>query len=321
MENTVERGRSTSHCGSEFAVIVRAGVADQPRPVDRQRAQRDDDRRDPPVGDERAVDEPEERPDGHGEEHGEHRRCAEVVAEHVAGEVGADAGDRADRQVDVAGNDHQRLPGGHHGGHRHALGHAVEEASRQVVVDDQAEHDQRADDQQQQGQLLDPLGAHPSIHCVPRPRRPQLATRSLALARSQRCTMSPTSRGNRRCHDPLGIGLVVGEHAADSPFADDDDAVAHRQHLGEVGGDHDDGDAVAGEVVDELVHVGLGADVDAPSRLVEDGYGRSNLALRHVVCSLGSFVCSSDADTLTYLSLVSEFGSVRYVVITEHNYE
>ena len=48
------------------------------------------------------------------------------------------------------------------------------------------------------------------------------------------------------------------------------DPVAHRQHLGEVGGDQDDGDAGAGELADELMDIGLGADVDASRRLVED---------------------------------------------------
>ena len=67
---------------------ARLGVADQPRAVDRQRAERDDDRGDPPVGDEGAVDEAEQRPDRHGEQHGDDRRCAEVVAEHLPGEVG-----------------------------------------------------------------------------------------------------------------------------------------------------------------------------------------------------------------------------------------
>ena len=78
------------------------------------------------------------------------------------------------------------------------------------------------------------------------------------------------SCGDRRGHDPLGVSLVVGEHTAHAALAHHDDAVAHRQHLGEVGGDHDDGDAVAGEVVDQLVDIGLGADVDPAGRLVED---------------------------------------------------
>ena len=53
-------------------------------------------------------------------------------------------------------------------------------------------------------------------------------------------------------------------------LAHDEDAVAHGQHLGQVGGDEDHGHARRGEVVDELVDLGLGADVDAARRFVED---------------------------------------------------
>ena len=47
-------------------------------------------------------------------------------------------------------------------------------------------------------------------------------------------------------------------------------AVAHREHLREVGGDEDDRHAGGGELVDDVVDLGLRGDVDAAGRLVED---------------------------------------------------
>ncbi len=52
-------------------------------------------------------------------------------------------------------------------------------------------------------------------------------------------------------------------------LAHDQDAIAHRQHLGQVGRDQDHRHARSGEVVDESVDVGLGADIDAARRFVE----------------------------------------------------
>jgi hypothetical protein len=37
----------------------------------------------------------------------------------------------------------------------------------------------------------------------------------------------------------------------------------------ELGGDHDDAQALLGQLVDECLHLGLGADVDAAGRLVQ----------------------------------------------------
>ena len=97
---------------------------------------------------------------------------------------------------------------------------------------------------------------------------PQRPVRALTFARST--VDIAHSRRDRRRHHSFRVGLVVAEHGADAPLAHDDDAVAHRQHLGEVRGDDHHGDAVTSEIVDELVDVGLGTDVDAPRRFVED---------------------------------------------------
>ena len=60
---------------------------------------------------------------------------------------------------------------------------------------------------------------------------------------------------------PIGDDAAVAQH---------DDAVAEAQHLLELGRDEEHRHAVLGEVDDELLDLGLGADVDAARRLVED---------------------------------------------------
>ena len=77
---------------------------------------------------------------------------------------------------------------------------------------------------------------------------------------------TPTAAG----HDPLLLEVAAGERAHLAALAHHHDPVAHRQHLGQVGRDEDDGDAGAGELADQLMDIGLGADIDAAGRLVED---------------------------------------------------
>ena len=60
----------------------------------------------------------------------------------------------------------------------------------------------------------------------------------------------------------------------DPALAHHEDAVAHAEDLRQLGGDHEDGRALRGQPVHELVDLDLGADVDAPRRLVEDEHVR-----------------------------------------------
>lgn len=63
--------------------------------------------------------------------------------------------------------------------------------------------------------------------------------------------------------------LVAGQFTRHRATAQDDDAVGALDEFLDVGGDEQDGEAFAGEVVDEALDLGLGADVDAPGGLVE----------------------------------------------------
>ena len=59
----------------------------------------------------------------------------------------------------------------------------------------------------------------------------------------------------------LGDLAAVAQHG---------DAVAEPQHLLQLGGDEQHRHALVGQLGDELLDLGLGADVDAAGRLVED---------------------------------------------------
>ena len=63
---------------------------------------------------------------------------------------------------------------------------------------------------------------------------------------------------------------VARELAGDPALVHDQHAVGHPEHLGQLGGDHQHREALARELGHQAVHLGLGADVDAARRLVDD---------------------------------------------------
>jgi hypothetical protein len=65
------------------------------------------------------------------------------------------------------------------------------------------------------------------------------------------------------------LGRPRRELAGDPALPHDDHPVAHADDLGQLGGDHQDSGAGAGQLAHQLVDAGLRADVDAPGRLVE----------------------------------------------------
>ena len=69
--------------------------------------------------------------------------------------------------------------------------------------------------------------------------------------------------------DGLFAQLSRSRLAGDPPLAHHQHAVGEPQDLGQLGGDHDDGAALGGQLLDQGVDLGLGADVDAARRLVE----------------------------------------------------
>ena len=73
-----------------------------------------------------------------------------------------------------------------------------------------------------------------------------------------------------RARTASSVAAAVGSSPTIAACAHDDDAVGEAQQLGELGGDHQDGDAGGGQLLDQPVDLELGADVDAAGRLVQD---------------------------------------------------
>ena len=64
------------------------------------------------------------------------------------------------------------------------------------------------------------------------------------------------------------LGRIRGQFAGDPAVLHDHDAVGHADHLGELTGDHEYGDALCSQAAHDLVDGVLGADVDAAGGLV-----------------------------------------------------
>jgi len=81
------------------------------------------------------------------------------------------------------------------------------------------------------------------------------------------------SRGEM--HDGFLAGLGAGQLADDGPFPHDQDPVAHSEDLRQLGGDHQDADALAGQLAHQPVDLRLGAHVDPSGRLVQQQHPRA----------------------------------------------
>ena len=178
-------------------------------------------------------------PAGDGEEHGADDR--------------AERHDRADREVDAGGQDHRGHAGGDEAGDGDLAQHVEEVAvgEEDVVA---LGGDRRGEDADQEDG-----GEAP----------PELA------AGEERPHQEAALQRRGEVHDRLLAGLGAGELAGLAALGHDEDAVGEEQELGELGGDHEDGEALGGERADERVDLLLGADVDAAGGLVEEEDARA----------------------------------------------
>src|SRR5690554_4340892 len=71
-------------------------------------------------------------------------------------------------------------------------------------------------------------------------------------------------------HDGVLRGLVAVERGGDAPLVHDQNAVANAEHLRQFGRDDEYGNALPGKLVQQVVDLGFGANVDAACGLVED---------------------------------------------------
>src|SRR5271165_451794 len=97
-----------------------------------------------------------------------------------------------------------------------------------------------------------------------------IAPPPLALADGRRLNVA--DRMNAPHDRPAGrlVMMVVGDLSDQSKAVHNQDAVGERDHFRHVAGDEKNGGALAGDLADELMQVGLGLDVDADRRLVDD---------------------------------------------------
>jgi hypothetical protein len=112
------------------------------------------------------------------------------------------------------------------------------------------------------------LTSAPSQQEVRRP--PGDRFRSGRAIDSLSCRVDFARLPHRRGEDPFLGRLVMIEDGHLAAFPHDQNAVAHREHLGQVRADQDDRHSPRGQVVDQLVDLDLGADVDTASRFVQN---------------------------------------------------
>ena len=180
-----------------------------------------------------------------------HRRL-ERERQHDAGQ----RQHRADRQIDPAGDDHERHPHGDDGVERGLLQDVEQVRDRQEV---RRRRPQDRAQRQQAGERAQLPAAVRRARAWRREPGEALATPAVVM----RALRAPPAGPRRRW--PLG-----GELAAHAAAAHHEDAIAHAQHLRQIRRNHDDAGAVLDQLVHEQVDVLPRGHVDAARRLVED---------------------------------------------------
>ena len=165
------------------------------------------------------------------------------LGEQVAGEVGAEAEDRADRQVDVAGDDDERLADGEQ---REDRGVEREVAQRARPRQEARLEDRRDGDQQRRGRATMP-SSRTRKHATRSgggPARPRRRARRRGAAHAALSRQRPVAARITR----LLVGLGAGELGGEPALVHDQHAVGHAEHLGQLGGDHQHGEPSAGQL-------------------------------------------------------------------------
>ncbi len=182
---------------------------------------------------------------------------------------GAHRDDGADREIDLAGDDDQRLADRDDADERRRQRDVLEVGGLEEAR--LAQRHQRADDEKRHDQ--DQL-AHAQAAVPRNPREVSGRRDRRRVGGSGSCGACVASRPAR--HAPRRAGSLRDRRhrarisAAIAAAPEDQDAVGHRHHLLGVVADQDDGDSLGREMRDDAVNFGLGADVDAARRLVED---------------------------------------------------
>ena len=190
-----------------------------------------------------------------------------VVLERDGDAVGDQAHHRLDRQVDVPGDDHERLADG---GHGHDRG---EDRDLRDVVDGQElgrrERDQGAQDDHDPDEAELALAGDHAEPGAAVARRGEGRGRA-GVGHVGRPTGSDARLPVAANITRSSVASARGDLGRDPALVEDDDPVGHREDLGQVARDEDDPEAGRGQLGDDPVDLDLGADVDAAGRLVED---------------------------------------------------
>ncbi len=177
---------------------------------------------------------------------------------------------RADRQVDAAGGDHQRHAQRDQD-QRRAQPEDVDQAAVQVAVVASAWTGSRVGRSVLAASSATSTTTGQNSRC----RRQRPVGRPCVVGHDCAPLLVPRAAGDR-LHDPVGVDRVwslveLRDHLA---VAHHGDLVAEAEHLLQLGGDEQHRHAAVGQLHDQLLDLGLGADVDAAGGLVEDQQAR-----------------------------------------------
>ena len=200
------------------------------------------------------------------------------LEEQQAGDHHRQRGDRTDRKVDAARDQQDRHADDDDAFDREGHRHGPHVVPGQEIGRGEGHHDEQHQDDEDQPGLAHPQQAAEALSG---------AVRAVAVAvadgvrRDRHCSLRPHRRRGRslgdrgQVHDVLLRHLVARDLAGDAPLAHDQHAVADADQFGQLGRDDDDADAVARQVAQDAVDLGLGADIDAARRLVEEDHLRA----------------------------------------------
>ena len=185
-----------------------------------------------------------------------------VAGQQLGGEERRHANGRADGQIDVAGDDHERLAGGDDRGDRDGDEQAADEPRAEVVVDDHAEQHDREHQDAEEREPLEPLGLQPRSAD-----RPFAGEHDDLLLRDH---VTPTAAVMMRsCSRSVPAKIPIWRPSR---------MTSTRSLIARTSGRSDEIRITAtparGHLADELVDVRLRADVDPAGGLVEDDHRR-----------------------------------------------
>ena len=188
-----------------------------------------------------------------------------------ADDEGAHRDDRADREIDLPGDDDQRL----------AERDDADQRRRERDLLEVRRGRKRGSRSVTSAQMT---GAARATRPSSRTRRQRPTKPRVAPARAAAVVSSRTGHAardgpdaSRPCDACAAASSIASRSNAprvelgrDAAAAKDQDAIGHRHHLLGIVADQDDGDPLGRQMRDDAVDLRLGADVDAARRLVED---------------------------------------------------